>query len=329
MRLTLHVPGLLLPREILSDTVFDLVAPALSLLLGRGRRKVLSPAWLEESLGVPGLPAAALRKVGAGGTAEGDWLCLDPVHFAVRREGIILADPARPDLTAGEAAALIAAVQPLFAGWGEISASAPDRWELRLARPLALDTQPLDEAIGQPVSPGLPGGTDGREWRRLIAEAQTVLHAHPLNRERDAAGRPTISSVWPWGQGRLPATAASSFAAVWSDDPVIAGLCSLTGSNCRPLPGRFDSINGNTLVIQPALRHPAAARNALGWRTALQTFEHDWLAPAVAALRQGVCDELRLVGSNVDNANRVTAFTATRGALRRFWRRPRPLTELA
>lgn len=360
MRLTLFVPGLLLPREILSDTVFDLTAPALSLLLGRARRETFSRDWLEENHGIATRPAAALRKVGAGGTvtaksdcadfgegsreqseryaetkvgaggtAEGEWLCLDPVHFDVRREGIILADPARLDLQTAEAAALIAAVQALFVEWGEISASTPGRWELRLARPLVLDTQPLAEAIDRPVHPGLPGGADGREWRRLLAEAQTILHAHPLNRERERAGRPTVSSLWPWGQGGLPATAASAFTEIWSDDPVLAGLCALAGTAGRALPERFHAIAGDVLAIQPALRHPAAARDALGWRSGLLSLEHNWLAPALAALRQGDCDEFRLVGNSMDDTSRCVALTLTRGRLRRFWQRPRPLTELA
>ncbi len=333
MRLTLHVPGLLLPREILSDTVFDLHAPALSCLLGRGQRLPVAATWLEDSFGIAGLPAAALRKVGADGTAGSlpacEWLCLDPVHFDVRREGIILADPIRLHLTAAEAAELIAAIQPLFAAWGELSASAPGRWELRLDRPLTLATQALVEAIDRPVPPGLPGGADGREWRRRLAEAQTVLHAHPLNRRRESAGQPTVSSLWPWGQGSLPGSARTVFDTVWSDDPTIAGLCKVAEVACQPLPERFRPTAGAVLAIQPALRHPATARDALAWRTALLNLDRDWLAPALAALKQGDCAEVRLIASSVDDGTRTITLTLTRGRLWRFWRRPRPLTALA
>jgi hypothetical protein len=78
MQLTLFAPGLLLPGEILSDSVFDLEAPMLSLLLGRGQRHPLDPDWLAGAFGLAApLPAAALRKVGAGETADGEWICLD------------------------------------------------------------------------------------------------------------------------------------------------------------------------------------------------------------------------------------------------------------
>lgn len=67
MQLTLLVPGLLLPDAIRTDSVFDLSAPALSLLLGRGQRRELDANWLASAFGLPPpLPAAALRKVGAG-----------------------------------------------------------------------------------------------------------------------------------------------------------------------------------------------------------------------------------------------------------------------
>ena len=67
MHLTLYVPGLLLPDEIRTDSVFDLTAPTLSLLLGRGQRRELATDWLPDAFGLaPPLPAAALRKVGAG-----------------------------------------------------------------------------------------------------------------------------------------------------------------------------------------------------------------------------------------------------------------------
>jgi hypothetical protein len=42
-------------------------------------------------------------------------------------------------------------------------------------------------------------------WRHAINEAQMVLHAHPVNQARQAAGQPVVNSLWPWGGGRLPA----------------------------------------------------------------------------------------------------------------------------
>jgi hypothetical protein len=330
MQLTLYVPGLLLPDAVLNDTVFDLAAPALSLLLGRGQRVETDPDWLARAFGVAApLPVAALRKVGAGGTAEDTWLCLDPVHWEVEREGISLADPARLGLDAGEADALLAAIAPLFADWGELSASAPEHWELRLARSLLLETQPLPECVGLRVDPALPGGLDGAEWRRLLAEAQTLLHAHKINRQREQLGKPAVNSLWPWGQGALPEGARSDFSAVWSDDPVLAGLAALAGIPCIAPPIRYQPASGHVLCRLERLTASARALDALIWREALLALERDWLAPAVAALKKGECQALRVIGTAAHGAPRTVLFSLVRGNLWRFWRRPLPLAALS
>lgn len=334
MHLTLLVPGLLLPVEILENTVYDLAAPTLSTILGSGGRHTPQDDWLPRAFGLDDLSAAALRKVGSGGTAttvpaldnqtaQGEWLCLDPVHWMVGAQGVTLDDPARLALSPEESAALIEAMQPLFADWGELSASAPGRWELHLQRPLALETQPLPLAIQQPIDPALPGGADGAAWRLLLAEAQTVLHTHPVNRCRDDAGRPTVNSLWPWGQGALPAKIQSAFDAVWSDDPVIAGLCRLANLPCQATPPRLSPFAGHMLAIIDTLAAPARTFDALAWRDALLALERDWLAPALAN-----CEYLRLVGTRLGHAPATVVWELKRSDRWRFWRKPRPLTEL-
>jgi hypothetical protein len=338
MQLTLFVPGLLLPKQVLSDTVFDLTAPTLSLILGRGRPLAQEPDWLSSAFGLtPPLPAAALRKTAtlaampapAEAPVAGIMLCLDPVQLQVSREGVTLADPVLLGLDAREAAALIEAIKPLFAELGELSCSTPACWELHPRRPLALETLPLPEAIGQAVPPGLPGGADGRNLRHLLAEAQTVLHAHAVNRRRDELGKPTVNSLWPWGLGALPTEVRTDFQVVWSKDPVIAGLCTQAGVPCIAPPDGFQPASGRVLAVVDALERPARALDALAWRAALQAIERDWLAPAVAALKSGVCRELRLVGTRVNGAPAAGALALKRMDTWRFWRRSAPLTALA
>lgn len=330
MHLTLLVPGLLLPVEILENTVYDLTAPTLSLILGSGERRTLEAEWLPSAFGLDApLPAAALRKLGAGKTAAGEWLCLDPVRWHVAHEGVSLDDPARLDLSEAESAALLEAVQSLFAEWGELSASSPSQWEMRLKKEVALETQPLPMAIHQAIDPKLPGGADGSAWRLLLAEAQTILHAHPVNRQREADNRPTVNSLWPWGQGTLPDSIQANFKAVWSDDSVVAGLCTHAGMPCFVPPERYQSANGRVLAIIDSLAAPARTLEALAWREALLAFERNWLAPAIAALKRGECTGLRLIGTRLGGTPATVAYELKRSDLLRFWRKPRPLTELA
>lgn len=323
MDLTLYVPGLLLPIEILDSTTYDLTAPTLSGLLGRGVRQEMPGGRPDNLFGLDALPSAALRKVGAGGTATGEWLCLDPVRWQVSPEGVMLDDPALLELDAAESEALLDAIRALFVDWGESSTSAPGRWEVRLKKPVALETQPLHEAIHQAIDPALPGGADGPAWRRLLAEAQTVLHAHPVNRRREEEGRPTVNSLWVWGQGSLPDKMSAGFSAVWSKDPVVAGLCVHAAVPCLDLPERFLPANGHVLAIVDHLTTPARTLDALAWREALLAFERDWLALAVTT-----CQSLRLIGTRCGHPPSTVAFEMKRGDRLRFWRKPRPLTEL-
>lgn len=332
MLLTLLVPGLLWPREILRDTTFDLPLPALSLLLGRGRRARFAgeEAWLAHAFGVATpLPAASLRLLGDGGDpAQHEWLCLDPVHLRVEERAIVLDDPARLDLDAQEDQALREAVAPLFEPLGDILAPAPGRWHLRLRRPAAIDSAPLAASIGRQMDPATPGGAEGTAWRRLLAEAQPLLHAHPVNRLRDAQGRPTINSLWPWGGGRLPRLSVAGragFRAFWGDDPLLKGLCSLNGMVAEPLPARYATVHGGVLARHEGLAGSLASFDAMTWRDALAALEENWLAPALAAVKHGALRRLTLVAIGNEQAIEITVG---RRDLWRFWRKRLALADV-
>jgi hypothetical protein len=331
MQLTLLLPGLLWPRQALVDTVFDLAAPALSLILGRARIARLPAApvhdWLVSAWGLEGMPLAALRLLGEGGQpANGHWLCLDPVHLRLEEWSLVADDPMHLALTAEEDAALRAALAPLFADWGALTALTPGRWYLACDPAPALTTSPLQEAIGRPADPALPGGDQGAAWRRRLAEAQTLLHDHPVNTAREEAGRPPVNSLWPWGEGRLGGTAASPWQAVYGDDPVLAGLAALSAVAREPLPPGFQPPSGHGLALVDDLAAPCRAHDALAWREALLQVDGRWLAPALAALKTGRLEQLRLVAFGSDS---VLDMDLRRGDTWRFWRRPRPLTDLA
>ena len=330
MHLTLLVPGLLWPREILRDTTFDLPLPALSQLLGRGRRAHFTgeEAWLASVFGIAApLPAASLRLLGDGGDpAPPAWLGLAPGPWRVGDGAIVLDDPARLDLDADEDQALRELVAPLFAHLGDIVAPAPGRWQLRLRQPAAIQTAPLPTAVGRQVDPALPAGDDGGSWRKLLAEAQPMLHAHRVNRQREARGQPTANSLWPWGAGRLPTAAPTGFRTFWGNDAVMKGLCSLEGIVVEPLPPGFTKVRGDVLARHDALLRSPPSDDAAGWRAALACIEEAWLAPALAAVKSGVLRRLTLVACGHARGVQVTIG---RGDLWRFWRKPVALADLA
>jgi hypothetical protein len=334
MQLTLFIPGLLLPGEALADTAFDLDTPALSRLLGYAERTPLAADWLLSTFGItakPPLPAAALRKVGADGTAEGAYICFDPVHWQVGRNGITLADPAQLELSQAEADALCAAVQPAVADWGTLTTSSPRHWELQLKQMPQLQTRALAECIGQPIAPDLPGGADGSRWRQRLNEIQTLLHAHPVNRQREAHGKPRVNSLWPWGSGALAdlqPVGNATCSVVWADDSRLAGLALLQNMPCLATPEQFQPASGAVLCQLDNLLSPARSLAALNWRQALLALEQQWFAPLLRAVKKGECQTLQLIAGSAHEAVEAIRYTVRRRDVWRFWRRPRPLSAL-
>lgn len=327
--LTLVVPGLIWPRQALADLSFDLPLPAFSLLLGRGRLSACAAAdadgLLAAELGADTpVPAAALRRLAFGRSRDdADWLCLDPVRLRFEERSMVLDDPAQLDLDAAETEALAVSLAPTFAPLGELEQLAPQCWNLRLRCP-APNFAALRLGIGRTVAP-LPTHTDYRPWRQALNEAQMVLHAHPVNQAREAAGHPVVNSLWPWGGGRPTSAGQSRHDQLWTADPVLLGLADWQGITGRPLPERLGAGRGrSTLALFDALSAPARLGDALAWRDALTRLEANWLVPALSALRAGELDRLRLLAPGEHGS---VELLVGRGDLWKFWRKPRPLAE--
>jgi hypothetical protein len=264
--------------------------------------------------------------VRAAAPADEAWLCLDPVNLSVSRRAVKLEDPAALALTAIEDRTLREALAPLFAELGELSALTPGHWYLRLKQPCELVTQPLPQAAGREVDPALPGGKEGIRWRRLLAEAQMLLHDHAINQAREAAGQPVVNSLWPWGAGELTLPLVSPFAAVWSDDPLVLGLARASGLTGGAPPACYEHGDGDTVVIIDDLSAAARRLDALAWREALAGLEKRWFAPLLTALRGGRCRGLHLAAFGPDAS---LALDIAPLDVWKFWRHPRPLAELA
>ena len=329
--LTLIVPGLIWTRQALADLTCDLPLPAFTTLLGRGRltqRPALRTAGiLAEISGLAApLPAAALRRLALREhPEEADWLCLDPVRLNFQERSLVVDDPQNLRLTAEEAAALAVALAPTFAELGALEVLAPTRWNLRLSA-AAPAFQPLPQAAGRAAAP-LPLDAAHAPWRRALNEAQMVLHAHPVNQARQAAGQPVVNSLWPWGGGRLPQPrAATTHDALWSNDPVARGIARLLQIDGTTLPDAFGSAPARRpLAIFDALEQPARSGDAIAWRDELARFEAGWLVPALAALSGGRLGALRLIAPGELAA---AELQVGRRDIWKFWRKPRPLAEL-
>lgn len=251
-------------------------------------------------------PAAPLtRHVDAPGAEQQAWLRADPAWVRVDIHGGRMLACGDMQLSMPEAQELIDPLRTLFGDEGfPISAPTPSRWYLMLPRDVRLPAfAPPEDVLGDDLVEHLPAGDEGRRWRRLLNEAQVILHNHPLNERRMAQGRPPVNSLWFWGGGVLPDFVRCQ-ARVHSADALLQGLLKVAGQQAQPLPGRFEASlrDGECVLDLRALR-------------GMESFVDDWLVPAAAMLRGG--DSLHL--DCADGAS----YLLRRGQRWRFWRRPR------
>jgi hypothetical protein len=330
MHCELLVPGLFageVPEEL----------PAVELLLARGRvsasaRRPLH-GWLYDafSLGDGAHPAGALTFLGAGGEpGEPCWTRADPVHMRVMRDRLILVPGHALGVRGDEAATLCEALNEHFAGRFAVHPVEPLRWCASLAEDVGFEADcPLD-AAGRDVDLALPAarGTP----HRLLNEAQMLLHGHPVNEAREARGEPAINSLWLWGAGRKPRAAQSRFQSVSGSEPLALGLARLAGARVRQVPISATAWleqspeDGRHLVVLDALRAPLALGEAAQYREALAALERDWFVTLLDALRRG---RIGMLTIHVPDGPEGRAYETIRGDLRRFWRRPRRLSEYA
>lgn len=331
MNCHLLVPDLFWPVSAGNDPYRGLELPALETLLARGRRTRIPGASFERSLAAQfgladDLPLAPYSLRGDGGEPGGDWwMRADPVHLMFQGNRLLLADASRLALTPDESRECAAALSSHFAGEGiSFVAPRPERWYLRTAHEIRVRTTPTSEAAGRNVEACLPQGDESSRWRKVMNEAQMVLHQQPCNEARESQARPAVNSIWIWGAGRNRALAAvhDTF---WSDHPLAIGLATASGALARPLPvsgaalleGRATGSHLAVLAL-PAVAHGEQAE----WRNAVTMLEHSWAAPLLAGLLEGRLETLTLHGLGLDHGYRAVMSRRDRLS---FWRTRRPL----
>jgi len=249
--------------------------------------------------------AAITRQMDVGDARPGTWLRADPAWVRADMTSARMLACGELGLSADEAQALVAPLRSLFGDEGfPIDAPTPSRWYLRLPEQARLPAFSAPDAVlGDDLHTHMPAGDEGRRWRRLLNEAQVLLHNHPLNAQRLRAGKPPVNSLWFWGGGTLPDHVRCNAAALVSDDATGLALARLAG-------------------IATAAAEPAAIRQGEGARIIDLALLRDvaelepWLATAaetIAARRYAI---LRL--DFADGA----CFAHLPRHRWRWWRRP-------
>ena len=278
----------------------------------------------------PDWPVAAVTgRLDGASSGEGWWLRADPVHLRVDMGELALLADEGLRISTAEAQALAAELNGQLEDPDiRFAALAEKRWYVHLDRGPRLVTEPAWEVRGARIGEHLPRGDDAGRWRARINDVQMILHASPVNREREGRGEPAINSLWLWGGGRTPQVAAGRWQGVWSDDTLVAGLAGLARATSEPLPedarswlARAESA-GNHLLVWSAAYVPVRLSDIDAWRRFVSAVEERWMAPFLDALKSGRVQSVSLrTGGSRD-------FRLHRGQLGHWWRRARPFARI-
>jgi 2,3-bisphosphoglycerate-independent phosphoglycerate mutase len=66
------------------------------------------------------------------------------------------------------------------------------------------ETTPPHDITGKEIASYLPRGSSAEEINSLMQKAGEMLAGHPINAQRQQAGKKQANSIWLWGQGRKP-----------------------------------------------------------------------------------------------------------------------------
>ena len=162
-------------------------------------------------------------------------VCADPVHFKPDRDTASLVPGRVMSIEPVDAQALITSLNEFVREDGlEFEFHHASRWILRGVSAEDLAAFPPHYLAERSISPYLTTSTDDRQWQRWQTEWQMLLHSHPVNQTRMAAGKLPINSLWIWGGGVLPDASAVS-ALVYTNDDDAKALCRGFGVPSRSL----------------------------------------------------------------------------------------------
>lgn len=109
-------------------------------------------------------------------------------------------------------------------------------WFLSLAQPIKASTHLVQTGLQQDAQHFQPDGDDASILRRIMNEAQMLLHEHPINQQRVAEHLPEINSLWISGGGALIKQTSQQSVAIgghgtfvkgmsaWLDQPILPDL---------------------------------------------------------------------------------------------------------
>ena len=216
---------------------------------------------------------------------------IEPVHFRLATDHIVLAQAGFSDLALADARSLIQALAPLAEHFKlSITVAPSGRWYLNWDAS-GLSTSTSHAARGRNIDIYLPRNSissfqsseanrvdSARLWRRIATEIEMTWFNHPVNDARQNAGQLPVNSLWlesACSRGTRPAGKSHAL----SDDPEHADLFASVG---LALVDSFDATHPS-IIENNSLNFARIEANAWDWLQAWQALEQPLLAQLQAA----------------------------------------------
>ena len=252
------------------------------------------------------------------------FLCADPIQLILNRNLLILDDPGNVQLTASEATQLLSEINSHFSTDGIVLEQlSRHRWILSV--PDAPDIVALSpyELTGKNIMEHLPQGDNAISWHAWLTEVQSLLHLSSVNQQREERGLAAVNSLWLWGSGNPLENNELTWDHIYTDDPLVSGLASVSGSSTADLDTvDWSKVKGVDKVL--VVLTPEAVQRQVGNIESVEHYFnliHDlWLEPALDAVRKRQLSEIVIYTES------CAPFTLSRYSLLRWWRRRKPLS---
>jgi hypothetical protein len=341
-QLDILLPFGLPPSDLAKDLLRQCNTPSLARLLARAKvlqkesfdpfsRALPHEVWLarkflpENSIpkSSPPLADALMRRHGLQ-AESGMWFVVQPVHFHIARDHLVLTDVRQLALPDAESRLLFETARPLFEETGKTLVYGDAMtWFVQADDWHDLHTATPDAACGHNIDIWLPKGGAELAWRKLQNEVQMHWHTHEVNTAREQRGAKAVNSLWLWGGAMvphaghhlLPAAPYSDFFNLhdWSAAPGTSNA--RHHSNCHAIDAILAQGTHGLAQLDPLLP-PAMTADWGTWLQRLQSLDTEWFTMLLSALQGGRLQRLNLI---VTHNTGLAEFSVSRASLRKFW----------
>ena len=273
-------------------------------------------------------PIAAVTYLADSGEQHADWtLRCDPAYILADMDRAVLMGHGALGLSREESEQLVMIINAHVEqdGW-QIEAHAIDRWYVKGTDKNNIRTTPPQSILGQDIKHDLPKGGDAGYWCSIMNECQMLLHDLPVNIARQERGVPPVNSLWFWGGGELPEKANSLFDKVFTDDPLVSGLCLLSHTDYASTDTLWQDMEQHDkkhyLLVIDDLIEPQINGDLFAWLDVVKNLEPLVIEKLINMLKQKKLDEVTLYTAD------GSRFTLTPKRLRHWWKRSTGFTNL-